>query len=94
VRYDPQPALQRLDVPVLGVFGARDTQIDAAKNAEALRSALDGGAAPTSTVRVFDGLNHLLQPARTGRPSEYGRIETTVSPQALDLVTEWLQTQL
>ena len=94
VRYDPQPALQRLDVPVLGVFGARDTQIDAAKNAEALRSALDGGAAPTSTVRVFDGLNHLLQPASTGRPSEYGRIETTVSPQALDLVTEWLQTQL
>jgi hypothetical protein len=42
-------------------------------------------------VRVLDGLNHLFQPAETGHPSEYARIETTMAPVALRVVTDWIQ---
>ena len=35
-------------------------------------------------------MNHLLQDAKTGAPSEYGDIEETVSPAALEVITDWL----
>jgi len=37
------------------------------------------------------GLNHLLQPARTGLPAEYAQIETTIAPAALDAITAWIR---
>jgi hypothetical protein len=36
------------------------------------------------------GLNHLLQKAETGGIAEYGSIEETMNPAALDLIAEWL----
>ena len=41
-------------------------------------------------MRLLPGLNHLFQPATTGSPAEYGVIETTVDPQVLGLVTDWI----
>ena len=42
------------------------------------------------TVKEFPGLNHLFQPTKTGLPSEYGKIETTFSPEVMDLIAEWI----
>jgi len=53
-----------------------------------MRAALAGN--PDVTIKVLPGLNHLLQPAETGLPSEYGRIEITIAPRVLDLVSEWI----
>ena len=39
------------------------------------------------------GLNHLFQECTTGLPEEYGKIEQTISPKALEVVTAWLKTQ-
>jgi len=41
-------------------------------------------------VRVLTGLNHLFQHAESGAVDEYGAIEETFSPQALNLVTDWI----
>ena len=49
---------------------------------------------PDASVEVLPGLNHLLQPAKTGLPEEYGGIETTISPVALDVIGGWLQEHL
>ena len=35
-------------------------------------------------------MNHLLQDAKTGAPSEYNDIEETMSPAALKIITDWL----
>ena len=37
------------------------------------------------------GLNHLLQTAKTGLPAEYGQIEETIAPAALDAITTWIR---
>jgi hypothetical protein len=37
------------------------------------------------------GLNHLLQDARTGSPSEYNDIEETMSPAALQMIVDWVK---
>lgn len=88
ITYDPAPALSALRVPVLAFYGSKDLQVSAAQNEGPARTLL--AADPDATVHVFDGLNHLMQPATTGSPSEYAKIETTIDPQVLTYVTGWL----
>ncbi|MFF0490782.1 alpha/beta hydrolase family protein [Nocardia sp. NPDC004068] len=88
VTYDPAPALRALRVPVLALYGTKDLQVLAAQNAPAAQANLAGD--PDVDVHVVDGVNHLMQPANTGLPSEYAGIETTVDPRVLDYVTGWL----
>ena len=46
LRFDPRPALQSADVPVLALYGGKDRQIDAAGAAEAWRNAEADTGAP------------------------------------------------
>jgi dienelactone hydrolase len=86
--HDPAPALQALEVPVLAFFGGADLQVPAGQNEPAMRNHLAGN--PDATIRTLPGLNHLMQPAGTGGLNEYGTIDTTIDPKALDLVRSWL----
>ncbi|WP_040856787.1 alpha/beta hydrolase family protein [Nocardia niigatensis] len=86
--YDPAPALSALRVPVLAFYGSKDLQVPAAQSEGPARTLL--AADPDATVHVFDGLNHLMQPAGKGTPDEYATIETTIDPQVLTFVTDWL----
>jgi hypothetical protein len=86
--YDPTPALEALRVPVLAVYGGKDLQVPPAQSEPVLRERLAGN--PDATIRTFDGLNHLMQPAGTGLPQEYAAIGTTMDPAVLTLITEWV----
>jgi pimeloyl-ACP methyl ester carboxylesterase len=86
--YDPAPALQALDIPVLALIGSLDLQVSAAQNIPALEDALSSN--PTATVSELEGLNHLFQTATTGAVSEYATIEETFAPWAIDIVTAWI----
>jgi uncharacterized protein len=88
ITYDPAPALSALTVPTLAFYGQLDVQVPPDQSVPALTALLAGR--PDLTVRTLAGLNHLMQPATTGSPAEYGSIETTIAPAALDLVTTWL----
>lgn len=88
LRHDPRPALRQVKAPVLAIYGSKDLQVPPQQNVPALRAAL--AANPETTIEVLAGLNHLLQPAHTGLPSEYGRIETTIAPKVLDMVGHWI----
>jgi hypothetical protein len=35
-------------------------------------------------------LNHLFQNCETGAVSEYGQIEETISPEVLEIISEWI----
>ena len=89
--YDPAPALEALDIPVLALIGSLDVQVSAEENIPALESALAGNAA--ATVSELDGLNHLFQTAKTGAVSEYSTIEETFAPWAIDIITAWILEQ-
>jgi hypothetical protein len=88
VSYDPSPALAALRVPTLAFYGGSDLQVPSEQSEPEARRLLADD--PDATVRVFPGLNHLMQPSRTGDPAEYGKIETTIDPAVLDYVTAWL----
>jgi hypothetical protein len=86
--YDPAPALRRLRIPVLALIGSKDLQVPPDLNLPVFREALK--TVPGAEVRELPGLNHLFQTARTGAPSEYGEIEETLAPVALDVITNWI----
>ncbi len=91
VTYDPRPTLTRVTVPVMALIGEKDLHVPPEENLRAIEAALRKGGNDEITVREIRGVNHLFQTAPTGAPAEYGAIEETFSPLALDLITEWIR---
>ena len=85
--YDPVPALEAYEGPVLGLFGETDLQVSAEASAPVMKAALSH---PSSTIKTLDGLNHLFQPSETGLPGDYAKIETTFDEGALAEISNWL----
>ena len=88
--YDPAPALAKVRCPILAIAGELDLQVLPAQNLPAIGAALVKGGNQNHTILELPGLNHLLQPAKTGLPAEYAQVETTIAPAALDAITSWL----
>jgi pimeloyl-ACP methyl ester carboxylesterase len=91
LEHDPRSELFKANVPVMAVWGSLDTQVDPALNAPELENAVRA-AGGTPTIAVRPGLNHLLQPAKTGSPEEYAEIETTIDPATLAMIVDWVKT--
>lgn len=93
LQYNPADALRRVKCAVLAIDGDKDTQVSAQRDLPAIRDALlAGGNAHVETV-AFPALNHLFQTATSGAPTEYGVIEETVSPVALNKISGWILEQ-
>jgi len=89
--YDPRPTLSKVKCPVLAINGELDLQVPYAQNLDAIGAALKAGGNSGVTLAHLPGLNHLFQTSTTGSPSEYTRIEETMSAAALNAVTEWIK---
>ncbi|MEB2786267.1 alpha/beta hydrolase family protein [Algoriphagus persicinus] len=94
IRYDPAPALEKVSCPVLAINGEKDLQVPPKENLEAIKAGLEKAGNTNVTTMELPGLNHLFQEAQTGAPSEYGTIEQTFSPKALEVVTNWIKEQV
>jgi hypothetical protein len=94
IAHDPRTTLREVDVPVLALAGSKDQQVAPDTNQAAIAQALNADANPDVTVRTLDGLNHLFQTAPTGAPAEYGRIEETFDPEAIDAIATWIDEQV
>lgn len=91
--YDPATALRKVTCPVLVLNGSLDKQVLPSQNLPAIRKALEEAANQHVEIDELPGLNHLFQTAKTGAPTEYGQIEETMSPLALEKVTTWILKQ-
>jgi hypothetical protein len=84
--------LEQTHCPVLALGGDKDVQVVASANLPRIRAALLRGGNTHIEVRELPGLNHFFQQCTTGSPLEYGVIEQTFSPDALQVIGEWLST--
>ena len=89
VHHDPVPTLKAMRCEVLALFGGKDLQVEPAQNVPPLEAAL-AGRQPKATIVTIDGVNHLFQHTETGKPSEYGDLEETFAPKALQTIQHWL----
>lgn len=90
VTYDPRPTLKKVRCPVLALNGEKDLQIPAKENLDEIRKALETGGNRDVRIIEFPGVNHLFQPCKTGSPGEYGTIETTIAPEVLKALADWI----
>ena len=88
--YDPKPTLSKVKCPVLAINGEKDLQVPPKENLSAIEEALKAGGNQNYTIKELPGLNHLFQTAQTGVPSEYAKIEETISPIALKIIGDWI----
>ena len=88
LNHDPVPYLQAVDQPVLALIGSMDLQVPATSNLAGLRRGLANNN--DATILELEGLNHMFQPARSGTIAEYAQIETTFAPDALELISDWI----
>ncbi len=91
IAFEPQDFLSRLNIPVLAINGLLDTQVDAMINLNAISEIMAINGNKDVTITPLLGLNHLFQPAETGAPTEYGTINVTFDPTALEAIGEWLE---
>ncbi len=89
--YDPRPTLKKVLCPVLSMNGKLDLQVPYEENLAEIGKALDAAGNKNHTEKAFEKLNHLFQHCETGLISEYGVIEETFAPEALDFMTDWLK---
>lgn len=94
ISYDPAPTLQKVKCPVLAINGSKDLQVPPTENLSAIENALKKGGNKHYTIKKLENMNHLFQECETGSPEEYGKIEETISPKALVVVTEWIKQQI
>lgn len=88
--YDPADDLQKVRCPVLALNGDKDTQVPADVNLAAIENALKKAGNRNYKIKKLPGLNHLFQPAQTGHPREYRKIEETISLAVLQMIGDWI----
>lgn len=88
--YNPRLTLMKVKIPVLAIIGEKDLQVPPKENLRAIEEALKDGGNKNYTLNELPNLNHLFQTAQTGLPSEYAKIEETISPMALKLIGDWV----
>lgn len=92
--YDPLPVLQALKTPTLALYGQKDLQVPVKFNLAPTQKALEDAGNKDFLVREIPDLNHQFQHCFTGSPTEYAAIEETFSPDALQIVADWIAQHL
>lgn len=90
LNYDPRPTLMKVKVPVLAINGERDLQVPPKEDLAGIEEALKAGGNKDFQTVLLPNLNHLFQTSETGAPSEYGQIEETIAPVALQTMGDWI----
>jgi pimeloyl-ACP methyl ester carboxylesterase len=88
--YDPRPDWAKATMPVLGVFGGLDVQVDAEQNASALEAALKRAGNKDYKIVILPDANHLMQAATTGGVAEYATLKQEFTAAFLPTVGDWI----
>jgi pimeloyl-ACP methyl ester carboxylesterase len=93
--WNPIEVIERTKIPVLALFGERDTQVDPVRGARAYREALERAGNRSFRVELIPGVDHNLILSKTGcleeRRRRTARGWQRYPPQYLDLVELWLR---
>ncbi len=89
--YDPAEDLSELTIPVLLLFGGKDSQVPVELNETPARDALRE-AGVGFEISVLENANHLFQEANTGEVQEYSELDKEFIEGFLSTISSWLST--
>ena len=90
LQVNPSTIIGKIACPVLAIGGKKDLQVNSTQHLSLLESGLKG---KRNKIANLPDLNHLLQHCQKGTVDEYGEIEETISPEALQIMIDWLKEQ-
>ncbi len=88
VKTNPKEYLQQVPCPILALNGAKDVQVLSDINLPAIKEATKNNT--KVTVKEMQNHNHLFQTCSTGNITEYAKIEETISPLTMEIITTWI----
>lgn len=94
LKYDPDIYLRKIKSKVLALNGDKDVQVIAETNLSAMEKSLKKGPSKKVDVIKLNGLNHLFQHCKSCSPVEYGKLEETISPEVLETIGKWLNSNV
>lgn len=95
LQFDPAPEIKKSTCPVLALYGERDIQVIPSRNMLPMQLALKASRKGESfSVQEVKAVNHLFQHCKTCTIEEYGNLTETFATGALDLIAQWINTQL
>ncbi|MCW8092938.1 alpha/beta fold hydrolase [Alteromonas sp. ASW11-130] len=87
--HDTSEDYQKLNVPVLSLFGGKDRQVTFAQNKDVMEKALLLSGTDYTFV-TFDNANHYFQKAKNGDRSEQGTLENRFIDGFLESISQWI----
>ena len=91
MKADPAIYLTRLKCAVLALNGEKDIQVSAKPNLAAIKNALEKSKSVKYSTQEIPGLNHLFQHCKKCSVAEYGELEETFAPGALEIIGKWIK---
>jgi pimeloyl-ACP methyl ester carboxylesterase len=88
LQYSPISAWRKVAVPVLALYGERDTQVAAAESMRLIEKSLMEAGNANYTLKLFPKANHMFLDAETGCASEIPRLRRIV-PGYFDTIRDW-----
>ena len=85
LHYNIKDELSNATYPVMALYGSLDKVINPDLNADVLKK-----LNPDASVTVIPGLNHLMQKAKTGLPTEYAILPGAVSVSVADRINTFI----
>ncbi|MEN9303297.1 MAG: esterase EstD [Bacteroidota bacterium] len=90
LRYDPVNDIRKIKCDVLALNGDKDLQVPSKENLSSFNNNLSS-TIQRRNLYELKNMNHLFQPTNTGKISEYGSIETTISTEVLEILVDWFK---
>ncbi|MDG5491289.1 S9 family peptidase [Psychroserpens sp. SPM9] len=87
--YDPSKDVERLNVPVLSLFGGLDFQVPIHQNKDRMENALLKSGTDYQFI-TFDEANHFFQKAKTGQRDEYAKLDKKFVNDFLYSISNWI----
>jgi uncharacterized protein len=88
--YDPVPALERLRIPILALWGGKDTFLPVPETVAAFKQAMAKSRNNNYLIKIYPNGSHSLLETSTGSPSTGGK-ETNFSSGVWKLEIDWLR---
>ena len=90
--FNPITLVDKITIPVLAIFGDKDTQVDPFQGAEAYEKALKKAGNQFYQVKIFPGADHGIILSKTGSLKEQReRYRSTYAPGYIKLMQTWLE---
>jgi uncharacterized protein len=87
--YDPVPVLENLHIPVLALWGGKDTYLPVEETVAVFKQAMAKAENKSYVIKIYPNCNHSLIESDSGSPSTGGK-EKNFRAGVWELKTDWL----